>query len=119
MTTIHCRVQLPPRSEPVTGTLRLHILDAARQDAAATVLAGTETSPVTLSADEPLDVAVDLDLWTADVSTLQTLSVEALLDVDGSGETSVGDYRTVEHIAVPTGRTRPDAPVPVPLRRVT
>lgn len=119
MTTIHCRVQLPPRTEPITGMLRLRIVDTARQDAAATVVTATETIPVTLSADEPLDVPVDLDLRTADVSTLQTLSVEALLDVDGSGETSVGDYRTMEHIAVPTGHTGPAALVSVPLRLVT
>lgn len=120
MTTIHCRIVLPPSaSVQVGGTLTLRIVDAQRQDVAATTVASSQVLDARLSGDRPLDVVVDLDLRADDLDTLRTLSIEAHLDVDGSGDTSVGDYRTMQHIAVDPASTEADRPIEVPVRRVS
>ncbi len=119
MTTVHCRILMPPSTGQVRGTLQVRILDATRQDAAATTVGSTEVPDATLSADGFLDVAVDLNTQVVDQGALQMLSVEAHLDVDGSGNTSVGDYRTMHHIAVHPRGTESGSPIAVHLRQVT
>ncbi|MFZ0013862.1 MAG: YbaY family lipoprotein [Acidimicrobiia bacterium] len=90
------------------GTLRIRLIDVSRADAAAVVIAEKTIPGLTI---EPGDESITFDLDIPMLEPRSTYAIEAHLDADGSGETSVGDYRTMEHIAVTPGAT--DISVPI------
>lgn len=79
------------------GILRVRVIDVSRADAAAVVISEKEITGVSVESDDQ-HVAFELDL--PELEPRSTYALEAHLDADGSGETSVGDYRTMEHIEV-------------------
>lgn len=121
MSTLQCTVVVPDTpdapSTPVTGTLRIRLVDVGRQDVAGTVLASDERADVTLSPGGRTTIPLQIDPGTVSGMHPQ-LSVEAHLDRSGSGETSVGDYRTMSHVSVDPGDLGSDTEVIVPVRRV-
>lgn len=93
------------------GVLRVRLVDVSRADAAAVVISQAEITDVDVeSGDERFEFTLD----APPLDPRATYAVEAHLDADGSGETSVGDYRTMEHIGVPS----PDETLSVPVRPV-
>jgi hypothetical protein len=96
------------------GVLHIRLLDVSRADASATLVAEEVIPAVSMrSVDDRLGFILDVP----GLDPRATYTVEAHLDADGSGEVSVGDYRTMEHIPV-TAATL-DAAVTVPLRPIT
>jgi uncharacterized lipoprotein YbaY len=115
MTMLHGRVEFAAVPHAVRGgTLWVRLVDVGRADAPATTVAEKAIPGVTiLSAADRVDFVLDVP----DLDARKRYAVEAHLDVDGSGVTSVGDYRTMEHFGV-----RPetiDQPVTVQVRPVT
>jgi hypothetical protein len=107
-------VEFPAVPRPVDhGVLRVRLLEVSRADAAATTVAERTINDV--SARSVADhVRFGLDVPALDPAL--TYAVEGHLDADGSGEVSVGDYRTMEHFEV-TAATVED-PVTIRLRPI-
>lgn len=93
------------------GTLRVRLVDVSRADAPAIVIAEETIRHVNVeSGSERFAFVLEIPL----LDPSHTFALEAHLDASGSGETSIGDYRTMEHIGV-SGTERI---VSVPLRPV-
>lgn len=112
MGQIHGEVRIESAPHKVSGgTLRIRLIDVSRADAPAVVMSESEIPEVDVeSGEERFEFALD----APPLDPRSTYAVEAHLDADGSGETSVGDYRTMEHIGV----SSPDQVVSVPIRPV-
>lgn len=98
MRSVQCQVVFaPPPATTLVGTLRVRVVDASRADASAIVVSeqAIENCSVTRAQDR-----ATVTVGIPDSEPIQRLSVEAHLDINGSGETSVGDYRTMEHFPV-------------------
>jgi uncharacterized lipoprotein YbaY len=93
------------------GILHIRLLDVSRADAPAVVIAETTIPGVTI---EEGDATIMFDLEIPELEAQSSYALEAHLDADGSGETSVGDYRTMEHIGV----TGDETGISVPIRPV-
>lgn len=90
------------------GVLRVRLVDVSRADAAAVVISQTEITDVSVeSGDERFEFTLD----SPPLDPRSIYAVEAHLDADGSGETSVGDYRTMEHIGVVSSQESLSVPV--------
>lgn len=98
MAKLHGQVEFAAVPHAVRGgTLRVRLIDVSRADAPASTVAEEVIPGVTIQS------AADRVGFVLDVPHLDRghrYAVEAHLDVNGSGETSVGDYRTMEHFAV-------------------
>ena len=93
------------------GTLRVRLIDVSRADAPAVVVSERTIPDVSVERDGE-HIGFELDIPGLEPGS--TYALEAHLDASGTGETSVGDYRTMEHIGVsPTDRS-----VTVPVRPV-
>jgi uncharacterized lipoprotein YbaY len=91
-------VEFPEVASPVRGaTLHVRLLDVSRADASARIVAGTVLENVSVTA---AGHRIVFALEVGDLDTRSTYSLEAHLDVDGSGEVTSGDYRTMEHFDV-------------------
>lgn len=98
----------------VGGVLRIRLLDVSRADASATLVSEQVIPAVSMrSLDDRLGFILDVP----GLDPRATYTVEAHLDADGSGEVSIGDYRTMEHIPVTSATL--DTGVTVPLRPIT
>lgn len=116
MSSLTCHIEfVEVPAEGLDGTLRVRLVDVARADAAATVLAQAAEERFHL-ASAPGRYTVVLDV--PDLDARGRYTVEAHLDVDGSGETSVGDFRTMEHFGVTRAELVGAEPLTVWLRRV-
>ncbi len=104
----------PPSGGPA-GTLHVRLLDVGRADAAADVLAAVDVPGV---AADPAGAPVEVLLDVPDPLPRGRLALEAHLDVDGSGQTAVGDYRVMEHVGVTQDDVARGRAVPVLLRPV-
>lgn len=98
MAELRGEVQLADVPQPVIGgTLVVQLADVSRAGASAEVIAETTLRDVSLgSVDDRLGFALQVPA----LDPRRTYTIEAHLDVDGSGEVSVGDYRTMEHFGV-------------------
>jgi uncharacterized lipoprotein YbaY len=114
MSQLHGWIEFAAVPHAVRGTLWVRLVDVGRADAPAITVAEKAISAVNiLSAADRVGFVLDVP----DLDARKRYAVEAHLDVDGSGVTSVGDYRTMEHFGV-----RPDTiarPVTIRLRPVT
>lgn len=81
----------------VDGILRIQLADVSRADASAEVIAEMTVTGVTLKS---VDDRVGFALQVPELDPKRTYTIEAHLDVDGSGDVSIGDYRTMEHFGV-------------------
>ena len=98
MTQLQGEVELVTAPHPVVGgTLRIRLVDVSRADAPATVIAEVSIPNVTM---QSVADRIGFILDGPDLDPAHSHALEAHLDATGSGETSVGDYRTMEHIGV-------------------
>jgi uncharacterized lipoprotein YbaY len=98
MTELHGEVELVAIPNAVTDcVLHVRLADVSRADASATTIAETTITGVTLRSATD---RVGFVLRVPELDPRRTYTIEAHLDVDGSGEVSIGDYRTMEHIGV-------------------
>ncbi|MEO5982937.1 MAG: hypothetical protein ABIQ13_11525 [Pedococcus sp.] len=97
MPLVECECALADGSAgSVVGTLRVQVVDVSRADAASPVMASWVGPSVELVSGS----AVSCSLEVPQPLNHAVYAVQAHLDLDGSGETSVGDYRTMEHVGV-------------------
>lgn len=84
--------------EPFRGaTLWIRLLDVSRADGLDETLAEQVLRGISVSAPgEEFAFALDAPM----LDPRGTYTIEAHLDVSGSGEVEVGDYRTMEHFGV-------------------
>ncbi|MGC1209226.1 MAG: YbaY family lipoprotein [Ornithinimicrobium sp.] len=95
MPEVHVECRLAPGSlDRVTGTLNVQVVDVSRADAPSIVVAQWVGERAEMSAQTPVRCAMQV----RPPASQATYAVQAHLDRDGSGETSVGDYRTMAHI---------------------
>lgn len=79
------------------AVLRIRLLDVSRADASSISISETTLRGVAVtSAEDRFEFALDVP----DLDPRHTYALEAHLDVNDTGETSVGDYRTMEHYEV-------------------
>lgn len=79
------------------GVLRIRLLDVSRADASAISLSEVVLRGVAVtSPDDRFEFVLD----APDLDPRHAYALEAHLDVDNTGETSVGDYRTMENYGV-------------------
>ncbi len=98
MAELRGEVQLAAVPQPVIGgTLVVQLADVSRAGASAEVVAELTLRDVSLgSADDRIGFVLQVPA----LDPRRTYTIEAHLDVDGSGDVSVGDYRTMEHFGV-------------------
>lgn len=110
----HIRGEVTIESAPhrvSNGVLRVRLIEVGRADAPAEVVSEIEILGVSVeSGDEHFEFALE----APELETRSSYALEAHLDANRSGETTVGDYRTMEHIGV----TSPEQVVSVPVRPV-
>jgi len=95
---VHGQIQFPEVDHPIQGaTLRIRLLDVSRADAASTTVAEDIVAPVNVLSD---GTTFDFTLEVTKLQQGKTYSVEAHLDIDGSGVMELGDYRTMAHVGV-------------------
>ncbi|MDN5766615.1 MAG: hypothetical protein L0H96_04685 [Humibacillus sp.] len=98
MRSLQCRIEFsPPPVTPLIGTLRVRVVEMGRADASAVVMAESTIEDCQVDPEQGWPMVT---LTVAPPEPPQQFALEAHLDVDGSGETSVGDYRTMEHFSV-------------------
>lgn len=100
---------------PVVGTLRVQVVDASRTDVTSPVLASWVRPRIEMSASAELTCSLEVPEPSEDAE----YAVQAHLDRAGTGETSVGDYRTMEHFPVSRAMLHGECPVEVRLRLVS
>jgi len=81
----------------VQSSVHVRLLDVTRADASAETLAEVTLKDVSLTAGEPIDFVLDN---VGSLDARNTYSLEAHVDIDGSGDVAMGDYRTMEHFDV-------------------
>lgn len=115
MTAVRGVVIVPSGPTPVrNATLRLRILDVPRADDAATTLAETVVTGVSVRAGQEAEIPFAL---STDVATpIAHAVVAAHLDLSGDGRVTVGDYVTMESFPIP--RTGDALSMRVRIRRV-
>lgn len=93
------------------GVLRVRLIDVSRADAPAVVMSELEIVGVNV---ESGDEHFEFHLEAPELDPRSSYALEAHLDANRSGETTAGDYRTMEHIGV----SSQDRVVSVPVRPV-
>lgn len=78
------------------AALTVRLLDVSRADASAKTVGLTTLEKVSLTVDEAIDFVLEVD----HLDPHNTYSLAAWFDVDGSGDVTIGDYRTMEHFDV-------------------
>lgn len=112
MSKLHGDVTIAEAVHPIiNGTLRVRLIDVSRADAPAVVISEQTIPDIRVERDGE-HIGFELDI--PDLQPGSTYALEAHLDASGTGETSVGDYRTTEHIGVSPS----DRSVTVPVRPV-
>jgi uncharacterized lipoprotein YbaY len=95
---LHGEIHFPEVPNPVDGaTLRVRLLDVSRANASAETIAATVAWDVSIAA---IDQRVPFVLDVGELDPRHTYTLEAHLDMDGSGVIERGDYRTMEHFDV-------------------
>jgi uncharacterized lipoprotein YbaY len=91
-------IHFPEVASSVAGaTLRVRLLDVSRADASAETIAANVVEDVSVvAADQRIAFVLDI----GDLDPRHTYTLEAHLDIDGSGVVERGDYRTMEHFDV-------------------
>lgn len=91
-------IQFPEVVSPVDDApLRIRLLDVSKADAASETVAEDVVEHVSLvTAGQGFPFLLEVD----DLDERHTYTLEAHLDVDGSGDVAPGDYRTMEHFDV-------------------
>ncbi len=98
MAELRGEIRLAAVPRPVVGgTLVIQLADVSRADAAAEVVAEMTLTGVSLGS---VDDRVGFALQVPELDPGRTYTIEAHLDADGSGDVSLGDYRTMEHFGV-------------------
>ncbi|QZY29867.1 YbaY family lipoprotein [Nocardioides coralli] len=90
---------------------RVRLLDVSRADAPAVTVAETSIGLVGTA------LAVDFDLDVPSLDPRATYALSAHVDTNGSGDVSVGDLLTMQHVGV--SPTATDHSYDVPLQTVT
>lgn len=117
MKTLECEVNFaPPPPEDLEGTLRVRVVEVGRADADATVVAEDVVEHCVLGprSDPPV-----VSLRVSEPRKPEMLALEAHFDIDGSGETSVGDYRTMEHFPLTDAMVKQSRRLAIQVRAVS
>jgi hypothetical protein len=113
--TLHGRLHVPVGASDTRGAVAtVRLLDVSRADAASTTVAEV-SFPVGAPGDHEGGVEFKLDIPLLDAGA--TYALGAHVDLNHSGQVTVGDYVTVQHIGVEAGNTV--RIFDVPLQRVT
>lgn len=115
MSEVHVECRLTAGSlDPIPGTLHVQVVDVSRADAPSIIIAQWTGERIEMSAQHPVRCAMEVQLPPSQA----TYAVQAHLDLDGSGDTSVGDYRTMEHIPLTQAGLHDGATIELRLRHV-
>lgn len=90
---------IEPGPQIANGILRVRLVDVSRADAPSVVVSESQIDAVRV---ETGGEHIPFTLEVPELDPRSTYSLEAHLDANGSGETTVGDYRTMEHFPVDT-----------------
>lgn len=111
---LHGRLRLPGGVAAASGArATIRLVEVGRADAPAVPVA--ETSFL-VEPGPGGEQAVAFDLETPDLDPRLTYAVQVHVDVNGSGEVSVGDYLTTQHVGVTAAEG--SRVLDVPLERV-
>ena len=88
------------QGEPGPATVYVRVLDTSRADASAVTVSTLAIRDVTLDLMDKDGIDFSLDIPAVDPRTRYTVSV--LVDLDGDGQSSPGDYRNMQSYPVLT-----------------
>ena len=88
------------QGEPGPATVVVRVLDTSRADAAAVTVSTLTLNEVALDLMEQEGIEFSLEIPALDPRTRYTVSV--LVDLDGDGQSSPGDYRSMQAYPVLT-----------------